>query len=383
MSLRERMSRPDAHQVRRANFRKWGVLTNPYPAASQTTGHPRLENGADDAVVTAFREFETSDRQSQVLLVEGTQGTGKTNLLNYYEEQFRDYYRDDQRYYIIRYYPDPEPDLDSVIRRTFRNWDASHFAAIGRALSEANEAERNAAKEAARGHEVRLVLNGLQEAGDAGDLAERSILAVEWFTGMRVLRRHREALGVSLRLDTKESRMQALRDVVHVSERLGLLRGIFLLMDELEKQDYSLSTIPVLRFLLAVRALIDALPNFLFLMLSMTVEARRRYFSMLPALAGRLENSVTVAPIVDAAEAVALAKFYLDEARERAAGDPLVRGSTPGEEDPLGDAGVLTVYSGLVAELGRRGAEGVTQRRFLHRLHDAWSEATGSGNGDE
>lgn len=383
MSLRERMSRPDAHEVRRANFRKWGVLANPYPVASQTTGHPRLENGADDAVVAAFREFETSDRQSQVLLVEGTQGTGKTNLLNYYEEQFRDYYRDDQRYYIIRYYPDPEPDLDSVIRRTFRNWDASHFAAIGRALSEANEAERNAAKEVVRGHEVRLVLNGLQEAAGAGDLAERSVLAVEWFTGMRVLRRHREALGVSLRLDTKESRMQALRDVVHVSERLGLLRGIFLLMDELEKQDYSLSTIPVLRFLLAVRALIDALPHFLFLMLSMTVEARRRYFSMLPALAGRLENRVAVAPIVDAAEAVELAKFYLSEARERAAGDPLVRGTRPGEEDPLGDAGVLTVYSRLVEELGRRGAEGVTQRRFLHRLHDAWSEATGGGSGDE
>lgn len=380
MSLRERMLGSVADEVRRANFRKWGVLNNPYPAASQTTGHPRLENGADDAVATAFRQFETSNRQSQVLLVEGTQGTGKTNLLNYYEEQFRDYYRDDERYYIIRYYPDPEPDLDSVVRRTFRNWDASHFAAIGRALAEASESDRNSAKETARGHEVRLVLNGLQNAADAEDLAERSALAVEWFTGMRVLRRHRDALGVSLRLDTKESRMQALRDVVYVSESLGLLRGIFLLMDELEKQDYSLSTIPVLRFLLAVRALIDSLPRCLFLMLSMTVEARRRYFSMLPALAGRLENSVTVAPIKDADEALALAKFYLDQAQRAAVRHPLAQGLIPGNRDPLGVDGVLAAYSMLRTELGRRGAEGVTQRRFLHRLHDGWSEATSGVN---
>ena len=38
------------------------------------------------------------------------------------------------------------------------------------------------------------------------------------------------------RLDTVESRTQALRDIVYVSERLGLLKGILLLLDELEKQ---------------------------------------------------------------------------------------------------------------------------------------------------
>lgn len=376
MGLRERMSRPSSDQVRQASFRLWGVLGNPYPSANQTTGHPRLETGADDVVVDAFQAFDYSNRQSQVLLVEGTQGVGKTNLLNYYENQFRDFYRGDERYYIIRYYPDPEPDLDSVIRRTFLNLDHAHFATLGRKLQESTETQRNDAKEKAHGHEVKIVLNSLQKASATGNLAEASAMAVEWFTGMRVLRRHRESLGVSLRLDTKESRMQALRDIVYVSEQLGVFRGLFLLMDELEKQDYSLSTIPVLRFLLAVRALIDALPRCLFMMLAMTVEARRRYFSMLPALAGRLETRIMLTAIEDVETAVALSEFYVNEAREAAAADPSVRGLAAGEGNPLGVPRVMAVYSALAMELKESGVGRMTQRQFLHRLHEEWTRET-------
>lgn len=380
MSLRERMGGADPESVRRARFRRWGVLENPFPSANQTTGHPRLEDAADERVADTFRSFSEGERQSQVLLVEGTQGTGKTNLLKYYEDQFRDYHRDDEGYYIIRYYPDPEPTLDSVIRQTFLGLDHDHFAKIGKELNAADTVRRNSVKEIARGHEVRLVLNSLQDGAVNGDLEDRSRLAVEWFTGMRVLRRHRDALGVSFRLDTKESRVQALRDIVYVSERLDLLRGVFLLMDELEKQDQSFSTTPVLRFLLAVRALIDALPRCLFLMLAMTAEARRRYFSMLPALAGRLENKVTLSPIQDPEEAVKLAKFYLDQARSVAIRDSLSRGGTTtvGTTDPLGADAVRTLYHSLREESENQGTQGVLQRKLLHRLREAWAARTGS-----
>lgn len=382
MSLRERIGGVDREEVRRERFRRWGVLENPFPSASQTTGHPRLEDAADERVADTFRDFAESDRKSQVLLVEGTQGTGKTNLLKYYEDQFRDYYMDDERYYIIRYCPDPEPTLDAVLRQIFLSLDHGHFAKIGRELSMADEARRNSAKETARGHEVRLVLNSLQDAAVNGDLEDRGRLAVEWFTGLRVLRRHREALGVSFRLDTKESRVQALRDIVYVSERLDLLRGVFLLMDELEKQDQSFSTTPVLRFLLAVRALIDALPRYLFLMLAMTAEARRRYFSMLPALAGRLENKVTLSPIRSPEEAVNLAGFYRDQARNAALRDPQLRGRARNSamEDPLGADSVRALYRNLREESENRGVQGVLQRQLLHRLRETWAERTGSNS---
>ena len=203
MSLRERMQGTESDTGKRDRFRKYGVLTNPFPAAGQPVGHPRREDKADDLVANRVRQFEAAGRPSQVVTIEGTQGVGKTNLLNYYEEQFLDYYQEDEAFYIIRYYPDPEPTFDALLRKVFQNLDESHFAAIGRKLAESDVDLRNRAKEIARGYEVRIVLNSLEQVGANGELiTERARLALEWFVGLRVLKRHREELGVSFRLDT-------------------------------------------------------------------------------------------------------------------------------------------------------------------------------------
>ena len=274
-----------------------------------------MEDAIDDEFVNRVRIFETESRPSQVLLIEGTQGVGKTNLLNYYEQQFRDFYGENEAFYIIRYYPDPEPSFDSVIGRIFLGLDHGHFERMGKALSEAETEVRDSAKEIARSHDVRIVLNSLEKAGDdPQQLSDCARLALEWFGGLRLLKRHREYLGVDYRLDTVESRTQALRDIVYVSERLGLLKGILLLLDELEKQDYSLSKTPVLRFLSAIRALIDALPRNLFLVLAMTPQARLRYFAMMPALAGRLQDILELKPIKEYEQAKALYNFYVKSA---------------------------------------------------------------------
>lgn len=384
MSLREWMKRTDLEGASQRSFEEWGVFGNPFPAASHTTGHPRRVGGADEEVYRRFREFE-SDRLSQVLLIQGTQGSGKTNLMNYFEKEFRDYYRDDERYYIIRYYPDPEPTFDAVVRRTFLNLDTAHFEKMGRALSDGRATSGDDPKEEARGHDVRLVLNSLQQVGgDEVALRECAELAVGWFTGMRLLKAHRDRLGVNFRLDTKESRMQALRDVIYVSARLDLLRGVFLLMDELEKQDYSLTTTPVLRFLLAVRALIDVLPHRLFLMLAMTPAARDRYFAMLPALAGRLQNQITLEPMQTEEQAVELATFYLENARRAAAAEARAAGMSRGERNPFGED-ARRKWSDIFEDQRRRseerGTRGVTARDFLHRLHEVWEDLTGPVGG--
>ena len=377
MSLRERMRGIESDAGMRNRFRKYGVLTNPFPAAGQPVGHPRREDEVDDLVADRVRQFEAPGRPSQVVTVEGTQGVGKTNLLNYYEEQFRDYYQEDEAFYIIRYYPDPEPTFDSLLRKVFQNLDERHFADIGRQLAQSDVGERNRAKEIARGYEVRIVLNSLEQAGANEELiTERARLALEWFVGLRVLNRHREELGVSFRLDTVESRTQALRDIIYVSEELGLLKGILLLLDELEKQDYSQSKTRVLRFLSAIRALIDALPRCLFLMLAMTPQARLRYFAMLPALAGRLQDRIELTSLGSLAEAQDLGAFYLQNAREAVRSHPQMTDVEPGAMPfpPADRASVL--FQELVRQSEERGTEGVTQRDFLHRLHEEW-ERTG------
>lgn len=375
MSLRERMQRTDSEARQRTLYRKYGVIANPFPSAGQPSGHPRLEDAIDDNVVDRFRQFEEGSHASQVITIEGTQGVGKTNLLNYYEDQFRDYYQDSKAHYIIRYYPDPEPSFDSVLRKILQSFDRSHFENIGRSLAQGSEAVRNSAKERALHHDVRIVLNSLEGAGDSDErITECAQLALDWFLGLRVLKRHREVLGVSFRLDTVEARTQALRDIIYVSERLEILQGVFLLLDELEKQDYSLSKTPVLRFLLSIRALIDALPERLFLMLAMTPQARTRYFAMLPALAGRLQDIITLSPIKDRTEARRLFDFYLKRGREAARSNPRVQGEEQGAVDPFGADELNEMFRTCREQSEQRGTEGVTPRDFLHRLHEEWGD---------
>ena len=372
MSLRERMRGAESETGKRERFKKYGVLDNPFPAAGQPVGHPRREDEVDDRVADRVGQFEMAGRPSQVVTVEGTQGVGKTNLLNYYEEQFRDYYQEDKAFYIIRYYPDPEPAFDTLLRKVFQNLDERHFAAMGRKLAASGVDVRNQAKEIARGYEVRIVLNSLERVGASEELSECARLALEWFVGLRVLKRHREVLGVSFRLDTVESRTQALRDIVYVSEKLGLLKGIILLLDELEKQDYSLSKTPVLRFLSAIRALIDALPTCLFLMLAMTPQARIRYFAMLPALAGRLQDRIELKSLGDPSEAQELGAFYVQHAREAARSRTQMSDVEQGAMPFPPDGRIAGLFEKLRKQSEERGTEGVTQRDFLHRLHEEW-----------
>ena len=377
MSLRERMGRAPQITGAANHFETFGVEGNPFPAAGQPSGHPRMEDNIDDEFARRLKTFESTDRPSQIVLVEGTQGVGKTNLLNYYEQQFRELYEGDEAFYIIRYYPDPEPSFDSVVRRIFQGLDHAHFERIGQVLSQASVQTRDDAKEVVRNHDVRIVLNSLEYAGaDSEKLSECARLALEWFGGLRILKKHRDGLGVDYRLDTVESRTQALRDVVYVSKRLGLLKGILLLLDELEKQDYSLSKTPVLRFLSAIRALIDALPRNLFLVLAMTPQARLRYFAMMPALAGRLQDRLELNPIKKFEQAKALCNFYIERARESARASESVRDKAQGDRTVFADEELQKLFEEVREQSSEKGTEGITPRDFLHRLHEEWSKKT-------
>jgi hypothetical protein len=379
MSLRDRLGRAidTDQQKRRLMYERFGVIRNPYPPAGEPTGHPHMETYIEDPIVKAIDAFER-DRVSQVLVIEGTQGVGKTNLLNYFQRELQSLHTNEDGYYIIRYYPDPESTFDGILRRVFQEFDAASILTdLARHLNAMSEPEFNTAIAMAQSHEMRSVLAALSEAAGQGDdkLQEVNRVALEWLTGLRILKKHRELLKVNFRLDTVESKTQALRDLVFCCSNAKLLSGLYLLLDELEKQDYSFSKTTVLRYLSAVRALIDALPRHLFLIVGLTIEAKRRYFAMLPAFAGRLQNSVRIDPMKTAEDAVALSNFYLADARAEAvresAAKPRVRFT-----DPIGRAEIQALYMSLYEQAAAEKAqEGVTPRDLLHALHQLAEDA--------
>lgn len=371
MTLRDKLgrSRTDLDARRRLVYETFGFLSNPFPPASQPMGHGHLDTAADDAILEKLKQFEDT-RTSQAVVIEGTQGTGKTNLLEYYERELEATFCDDG-YYIIRYYPDPEPGFEAVLRKIIQAFGDNHFTSLVAAFNAKSSIDQHHALSVVKGHEMRAALVRLMAMPQDTDLQREAIdLFVNWLLGLRVLKRHQELLGVKFRLDTSEAQTQALRDLVYFSSGLGKLNAIFLLLDELEKQDYALSKLVVLRYLSAIRALIDALPQNLFAILAMTPDARLRYFGMLPALAGRLRSVATLTPLKSSQEAMDLYSYYVTEGRARAASDSVTKRWRQGSKDLLARNEVRQLYLDLATASEKIGEEGVKQRVFLDALHN-------------
>jgi hypothetical protein len=364
MSLKDKLAQATGTKVGTELYDRFGVIENPYPSSGQTSDNPHLASPIDDEIDDRIASF-VRDAKSQVVVVVGTQGTGKTNILNYYERQLKDLLGDGEGFYVVRYLADPEASFDSTLRRLFQELGPEHLRNLGEALSKDDSPIENA-----RSHEVRVALRALAESQGSDQVVSA---LNEWLLGLRVLKLHRETLGVNFRLDTVESKTAALRDLVQVSSDAKLLKGIFLLLDELEKQDGVLSATAVVRYLSAMRAIIDALPNHLFMMIAVTPDALRRYSNALPAFRSRLENRVELQPLHSTDEALALAAFYLDDARTRAEKS---RGSMKATFAPiLSDEAIHETFERLFANAQRRGDEGLRQREFLHALHTQAEDA--------
>jgi hypothetical protein len=374
MNLREQLQLGVKSHDRnnRKRFESYGVIANPFPSAGEPSGHPHLPGPPDIEIARRIKTFY-EDAQSQVLLVVGTQGVGKTNLLAYYETALREAFDEETGYYIIRYYADPEPSFDGILRRLFQELGTDHLINVGEKLREEDEASRQDILRNVRSRELRTAFGRISEAAAQGEeeLRAKAELFLEWLVGLRVVNKHRDALGVQFRLDTVESRTQVLRDVVECSQRIGLLKGIFLLLDELEKQDYSVTKLVLLRYLSAVRAIIDALPGRLFLMIALTPVARQRYFEMLPAFQGRLQNSVELKALTDESTSLNLFSFYLEKARELARRSLDTPKPSSRAKDLLTPEEVRVIFNKALARSKNRGSEGVPQRDFLNDLHEA------------
>lgn len=361
MSLRDRLANATAPKDGSVLLQRFGIVENPYPPSSQTADNPHRRQSIDDDIDARVESF-VRDHKSQVIVVVGTQGTGKTNVLNYYERELKAALSAVDGFYVVRYLADPESSFDGTLRRLFQELGVDHLEALGRKLGEIDIDE---AIEVARSHEVRIALRNLAKSkGDPEVAANLN----EWFLGLRLLKAHRETLGVNFRLDTVESKTAALRDLIQVSSHAGLLNGVFLLLDELEKQDGVLSATAVVRYLSAMRAIIDALPNHLFMMVAVTPDALRRYSVALPAFRSRLENRVELTPLMDVEQAVGLAAFYFDDARQRATREA---SGAVGSEELIDRQEIEAIFTSALERAKRTGDEGVRQRQFLHLLHTA------------
>lgn len=370
MSLRDRLGLDDnavSPNRRRLLYERYGVLENPFPPATQPMGHAHLPTVADLLIEGRLKTF-LNEKNTQAVVVEGTQGTGKTNLLEYYKRELTDIFSDSRGFYIVRYYADPEPDFGAVVRRIMQEFGTDFLKRVAEKLASHEAAHRRELLTRIHNPELRRAFHRLANAlPSEKELAAEYLL--EYLMGLRVFKRHTEALGLHFRLDTTEAKTMALHDIVVLSRELECFEALFLFLDELEKQGSQPLPI-IVRYLSTIRALIDALPRSMFLLLAMTPDARRRYMEMFPALASRLDQPVTLKPVENMDQALGLYHFYLDEGRKAAQSDNESVPWTQGHRDPLDRDQLLEVYSDLSRLSDRVGVRGgITQRQLLNRFH--------------
>ena len=364
MSLRERLEEGARGGAISPSvlLQHFGFKENPFPPSSQTSNNPHFPTLANDLIDQRIAAF-VRDHRSQVVVVEGTQGVGKTNLLNYYEHELEEVLSElNTGYYVVRYLADPEASFDSTLRRLLQEFTIDRLLDLGKAIS-----QDASLVEEVRGREMRLALTKLSSAyGRGADTAKNTCEALgEWLQGLRILNKHRDALGVQFRLDTLESRTLAFRDLVTICSKAGLLSGMFLLMDELEKQGGTLGATQVVRYLSALRAVIDALPTQLFMLLAITPDALRRYSIALPAFRSRLQDKVELHPLTTQDAALELAHFYVGIARDRVKGQP----GRHGAQTIIPDQELVATFAKLLKRSREQGGSGLPHREYLHELH--------------
>lgn len=356
MSLRDRMNLPRGADPG-SLYDRFGVTENPFPTSSQNTGNPHYELPSDAEAENLLAQFLQNGR-SQVLVVVGTQGVGKTNFLNHLETQLLDIRDDYKAQLVVRYLADPEPSFDGIIRAILQEIGPDHLSRLG-----AYVAGNKSVLDVVRSLDLRSAIRAVAAAPDDASVQQH---AMQWLLGFRLVNATRDALGVSFRLDTVESRTSVLRDYVNVSIEAGLLKGVVLLLDELEKQAGVMGPTAVVRYLSAMRAIIDALPRGLTMVIAITPDALRRYSSALPAFRSRLENQIDLLPLTNFEGASHLARFYESDAKRKAME---TKGGKPGKATIVTDAELRSVYEKAETESKRVGADGVRQRDFLNRVH--------------
>ncbi|HEY9676035.1 MAG TPA: hypothetical protein V6D11_31620 [Waterburya sp.] len=348
-------------------YQRFGVIGNPFPSAAQTSGHPHMPTQADDRIDAAVKAFY-DERNSQAIAITASQGIGKTNLLNAYEKELREVLSP-RGFFVIRYMADPEPSFDPLIRSILECLHENDllYRSI-HALAEQPVKSRELLFNLVRVGEVKTMLSALLKAYEDSEdrLRTRLKLAERWLLGLPIRKEYQIELGVQFRLDTVESKTRALRDLVYFCAELKTLEGIFLLLDELEKQG-GLSKTAIIQYLSGLRALIDALPKYFFLMLALTPDALNRYREMLPALKGRLANVVELLPLQSEDESVQLMRFYTEVAREEAKKIAKASWGQPGKSALINEQEARSAFRDLLRESLLKG---VRQREYLERLHN-------------
>ena len=365
------------------------LLSNPFPSIGEFYGICVDQKEVKGEFKRVLREFNL-DVQRQIMMMIGTTGAGKTNLLRFLEQTIRSWQE-----------PNPEnkaiTDLFTVyVEQTQGNYLEIHRQIISqfaemfftKFFSEVRQRKINLSKLSTElpGTNPELIQALVQIVyRDSGQLSLDDVLnqAPEpqsyrilnnWLQGTKLLASEKKILGnVSTEVGKSSTvAIKFLSDLVKIFLHVGIFKGVIIFIDELEEMFSGLTPTSQAQYAQDLRNLFDGHPKGIVFVVA-TAPITERLQNISPALQRRLGPGVQIAPISDEDIALKYARSYIELGRRKFEDKTNREISLPKdcpEVDlpyyPLTEGQVKGVYNKLT---GRYGPENVIPGSLLPELN--------------
>lgn len=386
--VREELSQ----KIPKNRYEDFYLLSNPFPSVGEFYGVCVDQKEVKGEFTRVLREFNL-DTQRQIMMMVGTTGAGKTNLLRFLEQTLKRWQE-----------PNPEnkaiTDLFTVyVEQTQGNYLEIHrqivsqFAAMffTKFFSEVRKNKINLSKLTIdlAGTNPDLIRALVQIAQrDSGqlsleDVSTQTFLTLEpqsyrildnWLQGVKLPAADKKLLG-NISADVGKSSTVAIKflsDLVKVFLHVKIFKGVIIFIDELEEIFSGLTPTSQAQYAQDLRNLFDSHPKGVVFVVA-TSPITERLQNVSPALERRLGKGVQIAPISDEDTALEYAREYIKWGRrkfeEKTKTEICLPKDCPEVDTPyhpLTERQIKEVYNGLK---NKYGAENVIPGSLLPELN--------------
>jgi|GEM_PF-3223389 len=313
-------------------FRRYGLEENPFPSSSVTQDRVLWNQEAiREALDKKIREFVLQGLGTAGFLVSGGNRTGKSTLLKYYHRRLSGVFTagpPGSRIAVVYLVASSQGFLEDY-REIMAQLRTLPLTGDGRGLPESlmdwltalDGAHAGERIESAGPGDLKRALKSLMDGwGSAESDASRCDRLWTWMSGRRLYKEDLRLLQVEDRIETSGQAIRLLRYLLRMLRQSGLLRGVMLMVDEIEHL-WAVSPRARHQSLQDWRHLIDEIDEGLFLVMASAEGPGAQLRTDYPALAHRLEGAGgahVLGLVASDREAWECARAFLDDARARA-----------------------------------------------------------------
>ena len=311
-------------------YEDFSLLSNPFPIIGEFCGICVDQEKVKEKFKQELREFK-HNAQTRIMTMIGSTGAGKTNLLRYLEQIFKDWREPNTENKAITdlftvYVDQPQGNYLEIHRQIISQFGAMFFTKF---FSVVRQRKINLSKLPAElpGTNPELIRALIQIAQrDSGqlsllDVSDQTFFLQEpqsyhilnnWLQGVKLTAEEKRLLGnVSAEVGKSSTvAIKFLSDLVKIFLHVGIFKGVIILIDELEEVFSGLTPSSQAQYAQDLRNLFDSHPSGIVFVVA-TAPIAERLQQISPALQRRLGKGVHIAPISDENVALEYARTYI------------------------------------------------------------------------